>query len=409
MAVLQASGVDRSRGSSGLQKTKGVRPMKIMNIELFPIKMKPVKPDWQTNQATYVLGNATVIIRVTTDSGIEGLGEAATGPAYFNQTLGTLLDWLRSYAKALDGTSPLDIANAHRIMDRVSGEFPTGCQPARAGIDLALYDLIGKAQGRPVYDVLGGAYQCEFQMLTNLYELTPQAKGRAAREYANNGFGGLKVKVGTSTREKGVNVETLKWETAKLLAALESVPETVQIDADANQSWRSPKVVVTVLENILRTKFYPNLSIEQPLHHTDLAGHRFIREALNIPVILDEAIVSPQAMLQIVKQDAADRIVLKFNRVGGLFLAKKIATICEAAGIGISLDTMPFTKLGDTAACHLAATLRDPYPVDAEGHLWFEDTPFRGGLEIIAGTARIGSDPGFGVEIDEEKLKAMLI
>ncbi len=383
--------------------------MKIKRIELFPIRMKPVKPDWHSNQATHIPGMATVIIRITTDSGIQGLGEAATGPAYFNQTLGSMLDWLRSYTTALDGADPRDIANAHRIMDRVSGEFPTGCQPARAGIDLALYDIAGKAQGRPVYDVLGGAYQTDFDMLTNLYELTPETKAAASKAFVKKGFRGLKVKIGARTREKGVNVDSLAWETAKLMAALEAVPESVQIDADPNQSWRSPKIVVTVMEKVLRQKFYSNLSIEQPIHHLDFAGHRFIRQALNIPVILDEAVVSPQAMLQIVKQEAADRIVLKFNRVGGLFLAKKIATICEAAAIGISLDTMPFTKLGDTAACHLAATLRDPYPVDAEGHLWFEDTPFRGGLKIKNGRASIGAAPGFGVEIDEVKLKAMTI
>jgi len=383
--------------------------MKIKQIELFPIRMKPVKPDWGSSQVAHIPGMATVILRITTDSGVVGLGEAASGPAYFNQTLGSLLDWLRNYSKALYDCNPLDIANAHRIMDRVSGEFPTGCQPARAGIDLALYDIIGKVQGRPVYEILGGAYQTSFDMLTNLYESTPESKASASKKFVSEGFKGLKIKIGAKTREMGVNVESLKWETAKLMAALEAVPDDIQIDADPNQSWRSPKIVVTVLENILNKKFYPNLSIEQPLHHLDLIGHKFIRDALHIPVILDEAVVSPQAMLQIVMQGAADRIVLKFNRVGGLFLAKKIATICEAANIGISLDTMPFTKLGDTAACHLAATLREPYPVDAEGHLWFEDTPFIGGLTIKNGRASINDAPGFGVELDEDKLMAMRI
>lgn len=383
--------------------------MKIKQIEIFPIRMKPVKADWGSSQVSHVPGMATVILRITTDSGVFGLGEAASGPAYFNQTLGSLLDWLRNYSKALYDCNPLDIANAHRIMDHVSGEFPTGCQPARAGIDLALYDIIGKVQGRPVYEILGGAYQTSFDMLTNLYELTPESKAEASKKFVSEGFKGLKIKIGAKTREMGVNVESLKWEAAKLIAALEAVPEDIQIDADPNQSWRSPKIVVTVLENILNKKFYPNLSIEQPLHHLDLIGHKFIRDALHIPVILDEAVVSPQAMLQIVMQGAADRIVLKFNRVGGLFLAKKIAIICETANIGISLDTMPFTKLGDTAACHLAATLREPYPVDAEGHLWFEDTPFIGGLTIKNGRASINAAPGFGVELDEDKLMAMRI
>jgi L-alanine-DL-glutamate epimerase-like enolase superfamily enzyme len=383
--------------------------MKIKRVELFPIRMKPVKPGWQDSQAAYIPGMATVIIRITTDTGLEGLGEAASGPAYFNQTMGSLLDWLRSYAKGLEGANPLDIVNAHRIMDRISGAWAPGCHPARAGIDLALHDITGKALGLPVYDVLGGAYQTEFDMLTNLYELTPKEKGAAARSFARKGFRGLKVKIGTTTRQKGVNTDTLRWETDKLKAALKAVPETVQIDADSNQSWRSPKIAVQVFESILREKFYPNLSIEQPVHHLDFAGHRYVRQALNIPLILDETVVSPQAVMQIVKQEAADRIVLKFNRVGGLFQARKIVAICEAAGIGISLDTMPFTRLGDTAACHLAATIRDPHPVDAEGHLWFADTPFRGGLTLRKGRASIGSAPGYGVELDEAKLKAMLI
>ena len=69
--------------------------------------------------------------------------------------------------------------------------------------------------------------------------------------------------------------------------------------------------------------------------------------------------------------------MLKPNRVGGLLPACRIAHICEAASIGISLDTTPLTRLGDTMNCHLAATLRDPYPIDVEGHLWLEESPFR--------------------------------
>lgn len=383
--------------------------MKITNIETFPIKMKAVKPDYQANQLTSLPGTSTVIIRINTDAGLSGLGEAAAGSAYFNHTMGSLMDWLGGYRQALMGANPLDIIGAHRIMEQISGENPPGCQPARAGIDLALYDLAGKVHGCPVYQLLGGAYRTEFEMLTNLYELTPESKAAASKEFVEMGFRGLKIKVGTTTRAKGISVESFTHEMEKLVAALEAVPRDIYIDADANQSWGSAKIAVRIIETILHGKFYPNLSLEQPIHHLDFEGHRYIRDALKIPVILDETVVSPQAMLQIVKHGAADRIVLKFNRVGGLWQARKIIDICEAAWIGVSLDTMPFTRLGDTANCHLGATIRDPYPVDAEGHLWFADTPFRGGLEISKGKARIKPEPGFGVELDEEKLRAMLI
>jgi L-alanine-DL-glutamate epimerase-like enolase superfamily enzyme len=383
--------------------------MKITNVELFPIRLKPTKPGFKDHQSPHLPGNSTVIVRINTDAGVSGLGEAAAGAAYFNQTSGTLLDWLRAYGTALEGVDPLNIIGVHRIMDSISGQLAPGCHPARGGIDLALYDLAGKIHGCPVYELLGGAYRTEFSLLTNLYELTSEEKAAATTEYVNKGFQGLKIKIGHRTSTEGLNADSLNWEKQKLVAALETAPENVYIDADPNQSWGNAKIVVRTMEEILRTKFYPNLSIEQPLHHLDFQGHAYIRNALKIPVILDETVVSAQAMLQIVKHDAADRIVLKFSRVGGLTPALKIINICEAAWIGVSLDTMPFTKLGDTANCHLAAAIRDPYPIDVEGHLWFEDTPFRGGLEICDGRATIGSEPGFGVEIDEEKLDAMAI
>jgi L-alanine-DL-glutamate epimerase-like enolase superfamily enzyme len=383
--------------------------MKIMGIDTYPIKMKPVKRDYQANQLASIPGTSTVIVRINTDKGISGLGEVAAGSAYFNQTMGSVMDWLRGYGGALVGRNPLDVIGAHRVMEQISGAYPPGCQPARAGIDLALYDIAGKAHNCPVYEILGGVYRTEFELLTNLYELTPASKAAACREFVRKGFRGLKVKVGATTRTQGISAETFKYEQAKLVAALEAVPRDIYIDADANQSWGNAKIAVRIIEEILQKKFYPNLSLEQPIHHLDFEGHRFIREALKIPVIMDESVVSPQAMLQIVKHAAADRIVLKWNRVGGLWQARKIIDICEAAWIGVSLDTMPFTRLGDTANCHLAATIRDPYPVDADGHLWFADTPFRGGLQIKRGRARINAAPGFGVELDEKKLEAMMI
>jgi L-Ala-D/L-Glu epimerase len=255
----------------------------------------------------------------------------------------------------------------------------------------------------------GGAYRTEFELLTNLYELTPESKAAASIDFAIRGFKGLKIKIGYRTAAEGINVETLRWETDKLRAALEAVPDDVYIDADPNQSWGNAKIVVRTIAELLRHKFYRNLSIEQPIHHLDFEGHRYLREALQIPVIMDETLVSPHAALQIVRYGAADRVVLKHCRVGGLWPAMKIVHICEAARIGISIDTMPFTQLGDTANCHLAAAIRDPYPVDAEGHLWFAETPIRGGLQIRGGRATIGREPGFGVEIDEEKLAEMTI
>jgi len=383
--------------------------MRITGLQAFPLRLKAVKPGYAANQSTALPSSSTVIVRIETDSGISGLGEAAAGTVYFHQTMNGLLDWLRGYAKALDGADPLDRVDAHRRMDSVSGAHPPACQPARAAIDMALHDIAGKAYECPVYELLGGAYRTEFDLQTNVYGDSPADMAKLCRTFVRKRYRGLKVKVGNVVRGKGLSAESLKVEKNKLIAALRAVPDGVAIDADANQSWSNAKAAVRIIDEIQRDRFHANLSLEQPLHHLDLEGHRYIRERLKIPVVLDESVLSPEAMIQIVRRAAADRIVLKFNRVGGLGAARKVVAICEAAGIGVSLDTMPFTLLGDTANAHLAATIRDAYPADLEGFLWFADTPFRGGIELRAGRAHLSRAPGLGVELDEKKLKAMTI
>lgn len=385
--------------------------MKIKNIEKFPLSLRPIKVGYRKedkSSSVWASGVSSIVVRVNTDEGISGLGEATTMTWYFNETQEGMMKLLEFYEQLLIGEYPFDVVNAHCKMDLATGEDAPGCHSARAAIDMALYDIIGKAQNRPVYEVLGGAYRTEFEMLTNLYEDTPEEKAKACKESVRKGFRGLKIKVGDILLTEGWSMQNLRREKDKLIAALEAVPPDIYVDADANQSWTNAKIAVNVVEELFQDKYYPNLSLEQPLHYLDISGHSYLRRCLRTPIILDESVLSPEAMLQIAKHDAADRIVLKLNRVGGFWPARKVISIAEAASIGISVDTMPFTKLGDTANCHLAATIKDPYPVDAEGHLWFDANPFRGGIEIRGGRATLPKEPGLGIELDEEILKKLI-
>ena len=385
--------------------------MKIRNIDKFPINLHLVKVGFgekDKSSSVWASGVSSIIIRMNTDEGISGLGEATTIIWYLNETQEGMMKLLESYEQLLIGEDPFNVVNAHCRMDLVTGADAPGCHSARAAIDMALYDIIGKAQKRPVYEVLGGAYRTEFEMLTNLYEDTPEEKAEASQEYVKKGFRGLKIKVGDILLTKGWSMQNLKKEKDKLIAALEAVPPDIYIDADANQSWSNVKIAVNIVEELFQNKYYPNLSLEQPLHYLDISGHSFLRRSIKVPIILDESVLSSEAMLQIAKNDAADRVVLKLNRVGGFWPARKIIDIAEAASMGISIDTMPFTKLGDTAICHLAATIKDPYPVDAEGHLWFDADPLEKGIEIKNARAILPKEPGLGVELDEEILRSMV-
>jgi len=182
----------------------------------------------------------------------------------------------------------------------VAGGMP-GSRGARSTVDMALHDLIGKVRGIPVHALLGGACRTRFQMLTNLHHKTPEAMANSAQAFVVNGFKALKIRVGDVLLTKGWSRDNFHAELDKLAAALPAVPGDVFIDADANQGWLSEKWAPAALEQF---HGYGNLSTEQPLPDADLDGAPFLTAHATTPVILDESVCSPEAMLQIARMRA---------------------------------------------------------------------------------------------------------
>ncbi len=380
--------------------------MKIVDVEAFRLYPKILKEAWVEDEYVWPSKMPSFLIKVTADNGVYGVGEVSSQTWYLGETAEQIDSQICLYARALEGLDPENVSLVHRAMQScVSGGMP-GSRGARSGVDMAIYDLIGKARDTPVHALLGGAYRTSFQMLTNLYHKTPEAMGAASKQFVQRGFKALKIKVGDVLLAKGWSRDNLRCESDKLRAALAAVPSDVYIDADANQGWLSPKWTIDTLSEF---HDHPNLSIEQPLPYADLDGAAFVTAHARTPMILDESVWSPEAMMQLARMRACDRIVLKLNRVGGFFPALQIIAICEAAGIGVSVDTNPYTLVGDTACCHIAAVISTAYPVDCEGHVSFltmgEHDPFGGGITIENGIARLPDGPGLGIEVDWAVLK----
>lgn len=380
--------------------------MKIARIDAFRLYPRVIKEAWVEDEYVWPSRPPSFLVRVTAEDGQYGIGEITSQTWYLGETAEQIESNVVLFDGGLRGADPANFARAHHLMEaQVGGGMPGG-RGARSAVDMALYDLVGKARGVPVHALLGGAYRTEFELLTNLYHKTPEAMAAASKDFAGRGFRGLKIKVGDVMLAKGWSRQNLEAELAKLEAALAAVPRSVYIDADANQGWRSAKWTVAALE---RFREHDNLSIEQPLPYADLEGAAFVRRHARVPVILDESVWSPEAVLQLVRMGACDRIVMKLNRIGGFLPALRAIDICEAAGVGVSVDTNPYTILGDTASCHIAAVASTPYPVDCEGHVSFLDigapNPFRGGVTFAGGLARLPDAPGLGVDVDWDLLK----
>ena len=95
--------------------------MKITGVDVFPIRMVPVKPGFKDHEPFGMEIASNIIVRVNTDTELFGLGEVASSPAYFNQAHGALIDWLKGYTAALEGANPLDIINAHQVDEQGLG------------------------------------------------------------------------------------------------------------------------------------------------------------------------------------------------------------------------------------------------------------------------------------------------
>jgi L-alanine-DL-glutamate epimerase-like enolase superfamily enzyme len=375
------------------------KSLKIQEIERIPIVLNVVKPGWQGRYYFWPSQIGKVIVKIHTSNGLVGLGETHAEPHYYGNTLVQDLKLLELYERAIKGEDPTNTVNIHRIMDKIAGRGCPNPQSARSGIDMALYDLKGKALDVPVYSLLGGAFRNEFELKTDLYYSTPEEMVKESLDYVKKGYRGLKIKIGLEVESSGFSPELLELETRKLKAVLEAVPKSVLIDADANQAWESAGRTIQMFHGEFEE--YKNLALEQPIPYWDLDGLSTIARELSIPLILDETITDTHILIQAIRKQACDRICIKLARVGGLYVASKLIHIAESAGLNICIDGL-YSRLGEAALCHLAAIVRDPFPLAAESRFWFKEDPMKGGAIIENGIATIPERPGLGVELDED-------
>ncbi|TPJ18894.1 hypothetical protein FJW04_06160 [Mesorhizobium sp. B2-7-3] len=372
----------------------------IAEVKTWRIPTFSVKEEWRSEESPWPTVPINFLVRVTLENGIFGIGEISTQLWYLNETPEQVQSAIQLYNDCLRGADVTNVALCHEIMLKTYGGGSAGARGARSGVDMAIWDALGKLYGVPVFKLLGGGKPAPVPLMFCTYGTTPELAARECEQALERNYSAIKVKVGDSLLAAGWSHRALTAETDKLAAALEVIPKEIMVDADANQAWGNAGSAVAALRVF---QGHPNLSIEQPLHHDDLSGSAYVRKTAGFPLILDESVWSAEAMIAIVKAEACDRVVCKINRVGGLYEARKVVAIAEAAGVGVSVDTAPYTLLGDTSAFHLAASCKTTYPVD-EGHLSMINisgqNPFSGGTKIENGYVSLSDNDGYGIDVD---------
>ncbi len=327
-----------------------------------------------------------LLVRVETEEGIFGFGEASPSLAFMGETAYTGRDVIeRSLKSQLEGVSVLEVGEIHRRMDRTAA----ACHGAKTALDLAVHDAAGKLLQVPVYALLGGKLRPSVPQAWVLGIQTVEEGLAEGRTMLERGYGTLKVKVGTDTDREVLLLEKLR----------EELGYGFFLRIDANQAF-------TAWETLA---FYERIShldleyVEQPVKSWDLKGLRHVRERIDIPVMADESCCTIHDALRIVEMEAADMLNIKVAKVGGLHRAVQVASIAEAAGLTAVAGSNIEAGLGSMANVHFAAS--QPCMVHHNDQIavpLYEEDLLSSPLEACHGEVLLREDPGLGVALSEK-------
>jgi L-alanine-DL-glutamate epimerase-like enolase superfamily enzyme len=322
-----------------------------------------------------------LLVRVETDEGIVGFGEASPFALVTGCVEADVLNFLDAMNTRLAGVDALALERVHGLMD----EYTLGNAPGKAAIDIALHDIWGKYAGMPLYRLLGGGSNTVISDMTIGID-EPRVMAAEARRYVDKGFTILKIKVGLDP------VSDL--EAVRLIR--EEVGPAIDLRIDANQGWTTKQTLAT----LRAMERYGVHEVEQPLAADDLDGLRFVRERASQDVMLDETVHTPRDAWRALSAGAADIINIKLMKSGGLYPACRINAVAQAAGVPCMVGCMNESRVGIAAGAALVAALDNIRYADLDSYRLFDELPgVTGGFEQTGGTIRLTEEPGLGVEI----------
>ncbi|MFA5597934.1 MAG: enolase C-terminal domain-like protein [Pusillimonas sp.] len=372
--------------------------MKIVRIECFPIGVPLRFPIRLPNVNITQLN--TVLVKIHADCGTVGIAESGDTSSWYRgesqaSICATICDVFAR--QILLGEDPRNLEKIVGAMDVISREN----FQAKALVDCALHDLLGKAQGVPVYQLLGGRTRESVPLGWVLSAGEPDDVAQRARRAVDNGFVQLKVKVGRHTYDRDV---------ASVAAVRAEVGDAIRVVLDANGSWHYE----TALKMLRRLDPYGLDFVEQPVPYNDLEGMARLRNKVGTPIYADEAVQEPQDLLRVVKAGAADGVILKLQKMGGLTKARKFLAVAEMLDIPILSSSLVGSTFEAAPSAHLMVSNRwaSNFITESTGPLVVHgtmnsseispDTDLATEIPLFeSGVTAPLDKPGFGLELNE--------
>ena len=353
--------------------------MKIRSIDAWVVKMPLIEP--YTIAYERVDSAANVFLRIETDDKYVGFGCAAPDKAITGETPEGILDACdRIILPLLKGTDPLRIAY---LLEKVTPalEHQSSCL---AMVDMALYDILGKRTGLPLYILLGG-YRTHMVTSITIGILSVDKTVETAKRHVENGFKAIKIKGGNDVEE---DIE-------KIIRTRKAVGKKIGLRFDANQGYSETQAV----RFVEKTSSADVELLEQPtprLQH-DVLGR--LTEGVPIPVMADESLMDLKDAFKLAKNNLVDMVNIKLMKVGGIYEAMRINAVAKAAGLEVMVGCMDESALAIAAGLHFALARPNVAYADLDGHLDLLDDPSKGALILKNGALYPTGKPGLGFDI----------
>lgn len=370
-------------------KARSLLPdMKITRVETYPVRV-PIKPERRMISA---LGKHEVseylLVRVLTDQGLEGAGEATVTPRWSGETVwGAQALIERVLAPAILGCEAADVAEIDRRMDAVAAHNWF----AKSALEMACWDIRGKAQGQPVFELLGGAVRplaIRSRYSMGAYD-PPRAQARA-KELVALGFTTIKIKVGRDVR---ADVERVR-------AVRQAVGPDIALTIDANCGWQADEAI-WALDQLSDCAL---ALVEQPTPDGDYDALAQVRLATKVPVMADDICFDLAHARELVRNGCCDVISVYPGKQGGIRKARQIVEFAAEHGVACSIGSNLELDVATAAMGHLVVACPnmrvEQYPGDLLGADYHEIRVVKNPVSIVGPITTISDRPGLGVEVD---------
>ena len=337
-------------------------------------------------------GQRSVLLRVVADEGIEGWGNVDPTPGYSAMSAEEICATVRRLAAAVVGLDPF---NVHRLIAAMDAAVAHRFE-AKALLEMACWDLKGRALGLPVHLLLGGRVRDEVTLNAWIGTVAPEQAAREALDWLARGFTTAKIKVAGAGPEGHRRVAAVR----------QAVGERMALRVDFNESLRREEAIAC----IERLQPYGLTLCEQPIPRDDIAGLAAIRRAVRTPLMADESVQDETSLLEIIRLEAADIVKVKVMKQGGLLPTLRMIELAAAAGIrsvvGHGFGLSPSTL----AEAHVAACSEAVLPgCEAVGPLKMARDVVTEPLVLEHGVLRLSEAPGLGFAIDHDAVKRLRV